>query len=64
MAQDQNGNELAVGDRVLVPCVVRAVHGGERVFNLTAEPEAPPTAQVAVQTLHLNGCQVTKAEPE
>lgn len=63
MPHDAKGNPLAVGDRVMIPAVVLAIHEGTEYCNLNVEfeyPMPPYTDKTNYSTL--NTAQVVKVE--
>ena len=62
MPHDKNGNLIAVGDRVDIPCVVIAINPGDEYYNCTVETTEvmPPTNTKNIITF--NTKQVEKVE--
>jgi len=60
MPHDRNGNVLNVGDSVMVPCRVRAIHLTADYCNIDLETVegVPPT--MSTSTLTLNSKQTVK----
>ena len=60
MPHDKRGTELQVGDTVMVPCVVKAIHLTEDYCNvdLVTKLEMPPLR--SVQSFTLNSRQTIK----
>lgn len=60
MPHDQRGEELKVGDRVLVPCIIKAIHLTEQYCNVDLETDLtmPPIGRPT--TLTLNSRQTVK----
>jgi hypothetical protein len=63
MPHDKRGTELQVGDTVMVPCVVKAIHLTEDYCNVdlvTKLPMPPPSDPDVRQALTLNSRQTIK----
>lgn len=63
MPHDRNGNELKVGDRVLVECDVDSITMQEDYCNVTLKTRSPMPPYTDPTTLVLNAKQVTRVEP-
>jgi len=61
MPYDRNGHELRVGERVTVPCRVKAIHLNEEYCNVDLETEHPMYPGDHVTPLILNSKQVERA---
>ncbi len=60
MPHDMEGNEVAVGDRVMVPCRVAALYTTEEFCNVTLETEEKMYPGENVSSVVLNARQVLK----
>lgn len=65
MPHDKRGTELQVGDTVMVPCVVKAIHLTEHYCNVDLEVKLPmPTGEMPFesgrQTFTLHSRQTIK----
>jgi hypothetical protein len=62
MPHDHSGNELKVGDRVHIECVVASVSPGTDFCNVTVETAHGRKPDNQVQTITLNAHQVDKCD--
>jgi hypothetical protein len=60
MPHDKRGTELQVGDTVMVPCRVKAIHLTEDYCNVDLETKIPMPPLCSVQALTLNSQQTIK----
>jgi len=63
MPYDKRGTELAVGDTVMVPCVIKAIHLTEDYCNVDLEtklPMPPSSLERHAMKLTLNSRQTIK----
>jgi hypothetical protein len=60
MPHDKRGEELKVGDTVMVPCRVKAIHLTEEYCNVDLETKLPMPPLDSVQTFTLNSRQTIK----
>lgn len=60
MPHDKRGTELHVGDVVMVPCVVKAIHLTADYCNVDLVTKLPMPPLDSVQTLTLNSQQTIK----
>ena len=60
MPHDKRGEELKVGDTVMVPCRVKAIHLTEDYCNVDLETKLPMPPTGTVQALTLNSRQTIK----
>jgi hypothetical protein len=60
MPTDMNGRKLKRGDRVLVPCVVLSVSGGDDYGNVRLETERPMPPEQYRTRLTLNAKQLAR----
>lgn len=61
MPHDKRGSELHVGDTVMVPCLVKAIHLTEDFCNVDLQTKIPmPPLNQDVQSLTLNSRQTIK----
>jgi hypothetical protein len=51
MPHDKNGQLLQVGDTVILPCRITAVHEGETACNVTAEALLRPEGEAYIPTI-------------
>jgi hypothetical protein len=58
MPHDRNGEALKPGDQVLVPCVVKEVHGSSDFCNVSLETIQPEHPSNQPSKLVLNSHQV------
>jgi hypothetical protein len=63
MPHDRDGHALNVGDLVLVPCRVKAIHQTEDYCNVDLEVRARMPPGHSISTLALNAKQVVKETP-
>lgn len=61
MPHDRDGNRLSVGDKVLVPCLVKAIHDTEDYCNVDIETVAPMFPSDKRSALTLNAKQLILA---
>lgn len=60
MPHDKRGEELKVGDTVMVPCVVKAIHLTEDYCNVDLETKLTMPPLDSVQKFTLNSRQTIK----
>ena len=60
MPHDKRGTELQVGDTVMVPCVIKAIHLTEEYCNVDLVTKLPMPPLDTHQTLTLNSRQTIK----
>lgn len=60
MPHDKRGTELKVGDTVMVPCVVKAIHLTEDYCNVDLQTKLTMPPLNSVQTFTLNSQQTIK----
>jgi hypothetical protein len=60
MPHDKRGEELHVGDVVIVPCIVKAIHLTADYCNVDLETKIPMPPLETVQALTLNSRQTIK----
>jgi hypothetical protein len=60
MPHDRNGNILNVGDTVMVPCRIKAIHLTEDYCNIDIETERPMPPTDRATALTLNSKQTVK----
>jgi hypothetical protein len=60
MPHDNRGEELKVGDTVLVPCLVKAIHLTEEYCNVDLETKVTMHPSTDVTKLTLNSRQTIK----
>lgn len=60
MPHDKRGTELHVGDTVMVPCIVKAIHLTADFCNVDLETKLPMPPLDTVQALTLNSRQTIK----
>jgi hypothetical protein len=61
MPHDKRGTELAVGDTVMVPCLIKAIHLTEDYCNVDLETKIPmPGQTLTIQQWTLNSRQTIK----
>lgn len=58
MPHDLSGNELKVGDRVLIPCRIKALHLTEEYCNLDLETIQPMYPGDKLNNFTLNSKQI------
>lgn len=61
MPHDKNGVLLQVGDRVIIPAVVKSITMSEEFCNVTLETAEPMFPSDRHDTVTLNAKQVVKA---
>lgn len=61
MPHDRNGHELKVGDTVMVPCKVKAIHLTEDYCNVDLQTAVGMPLLGTVLAITLNSRQVVKA---
>ena len=60
MPHDMNGNVLKVGDRVLIPAIVKTIQMSEDYCNLTAESTERMPGNDSLSTFNINTKQCAK----
>lgn len=64
MPHDANGKALKVGDLVMIPAKVKAIHAGEDFCNVTLESVRVRKPDSTHETLTLNAATVELVETE
>lgn len=60
MPHDLNGEEIKIGDRILIPCIVKSIQAAVDFCNLTVETEHKMPGNDSISTYTLNTKMVVK----